>query len=122
MSKLFIFNCQVEGLQSRKDNTLKVVLGTQELAEGGKLLSLQNRLCTVGISPNEDLTKEDIELLESSKLGIDDLPGTKSQSQRLRNVLFVYWQQADGGYSDFNLYYQNRMDKIINNIKAKLEP
>lgn len=119
---MIILNAQVETIQSRKDNTLKVVLGTQEITEGGKLFPLQNRLCTVGISPNEDLTKEDIELLESSKLGIDDLPGTKSQSQRLRNVLFVYWQQADGGYSDFNLYYQNRMDKIINNIKAKLEP
>ena len=119
---MIILNAQVETIQSRKDNTLKVVLGTQEITEGGKLFPLQNRLCTVGISPNEDLTNEDIELLESSKLGIDDLPGTKSQSQRLRNVLFVYWQQADGGYSDFNLYYQNRMDKIINNIKAKLEP
>jgi len=119
---MIILNAQVETIQSRKDNTLKVVLGTQELTEGGKLFPLQNRLCTFGISPNEDLTKEDIELLESSKLGIDDLPGTKSQSQRLRNVLFVYWQQNDGGYSDFNLYYQNRMDKIINNIKAKLEP
>jgi len=119
---MIILNAQVETIQSRKDNTLKVVLGTQELTEGGKLFPLQNRLCTVGISPNEALTKEDIELLESSKLGIDDIPGTKSQSQRLRNVLFVYWQQADGGYSDFNLFYQNRMDKIIESIKAKLEP
>jgi len=119
---MIILNAQVETIQSRKDNTLKVVLGTQELTEGGKLFPLQNRLCTVGISPNEALTKENIELLESSKLGIDDIPGTKSQSQRLRNVLFVYWQQADGGYSDFNLFYQNRMDKIIESIKAKLEP
>lgn len=119
---MIILNAQIEGIQSRKDNTLKITLGTQELTEGGKLFPLQNRLCTVGISPNEALTKEDIELLESSKLGIDDLPGTKSQSQRLRNVLFILWQQADGGYSDFNLFYQNRMDKLIDSIKLKLEP
>ncbi len=118
---MITLNAQVETIQSRKDNTLKIVLGTQELTEGGKLFPLQNRLCIVGISPNEELTPEDIELLESSKLGIDDIPGSKSQSQRLRNVLFVYWQQNDGGYSDFNLFYQNRMDKIIESIKAKLE-
>jgi len=118
---MIILNAQVETIQSRKDNTLKVVLGTQELTEGGKLFPLQNRLCSVGISPNEDLTKEDIELLESSKLGIDDIPGTKSQAQRLRNTLFVLWQQNNGGYEDFNLFYQNRTDKIIDSIKAKLE-
>lgn len=122
MSKLITFNCQVETIQSRKDNTLKIILGTQELTEGGKLFPLQNKLCTIGIVANESLSQEDIELLQSSKLGIDDIPNSKSQSQRLRNVLFIYWKQNDGGYSDFNLFYQNRMDKIIDQIKSKLEP
>jgi hypothetical protein len=122
MSKLITFNCQVETIQSRKDNTLKIILGTQELTEGGKLFPLQNKLCTIGIVANDSLTQEDIDLLQSSKLGIDDIPNSKSQSQRLRNVLFIYWRQNDGGYSDFNLFYQNRMDKIIDQIKSKLEP
>jgi hypothetical protein len=122
MSKLITFNCQVETIQSRKDNTLKIILGTQELTEGGKLFPLQNKLCTIGIIANDSLTQEDIDLLQSSKLGIDDIPNSKSQSQRLRNVLFIYWKQNDGGYSDFNLFYQNRMDKIIDQIKSKLEP
>jgi hypothetical protein len=122
MSKLVTFNCQVETIQSRKDNTLKVVLGTQELTEGGKLFPLQNKLCTIGIVANEALSQEEIELLQSSKLGMDDIPNAKSPSQRLRNVLFIFWKQNDGGYSDFNLFYQNRIDKIIDSIKAKLEP
>ena len=121
MSKLITFNCQVETIQSRKDSTLKIVLGTQELIEGGKLFALQNRLCTIGISQNEALTKEDIELLQSSKLGLDDIPNAKSHSQRLRNTLFVLWQQGNGGYDDFNMFYANRMDKLIESIKSKLE-
>ena len=122
MSKLITFNVEVETIQSRKDNTLKIVLGTQELSEGGKLFPLQNKLCTIGIVANEALSQEDIEALQASKIKLDDVPNGKSPSQRMRNVLFVLWQQNNGGYDDFNLFYLNRMDKIIDQIKSKLEP
>ena len=122
MSNLITFNVEVETIQSRKDNTLKIVLGTQELTEGGKLFPLQNKLCTIGIVPNEALSQEDIEALQASKIKFDDVPNGKSPSQRMRNVLFILWQQNNGGYDDFNLFYLNRMDKIIDQIKAKLEP
>ena len=122
MSKLITFNVEVETIQSRKDNTLKIVLGTQELSEGGKLFPLQNKLCTIGIVANEALSQEDIEALQASKIKLDDVPNSKSPSQRMRNVLFILWQQNSGGYDDFNLFYLNRMDKIIDQIKSKLEP
>lgn len=122
MSKLITFNVEVETIQSRKDNTLKIVLGTQELSEGGKLFPLQNKLCTIGIVANEALSQEDIEALQASKIKLDDVPNSKSPSQRMRNVLFILWQQNKGGYDDFNLFYLNRMDKIIDQIKSKLEP
>ena len=122
MSNLITFNVEVETIQSRKDNTLKIVLGTQELSEGGKLFPLQNKLCTIGIVANEALSQEDIEALQASKIKLDDVPNSKSPSQRMRNVLFILWQQNSGGYDDFNLFYLNRMDKIIDQIKSKLEP
>lgn len=122
MSNLITLNCQIETIQSRKDNTLKIVLGTQELTEGGKLFPLQNKLCTIGIAPNEALTDQDIEILQASKIKLDDVPNGKSPSQRMRNVLFILWQQNNGGYEDFNLFYLNRMDRLIDQIKTKLEP
>lgn len=122
MSRLVVLNCQIETIQSRKDNTLKIVIGTQELTEGGKLFPLQNKLCTIGIAPNESLTEQDIELLQASKIKLEDVPNGKTPSQRMRNVLFVLWQQNNGGYEDFNLFYLNRMDKLIDQIKSKLDP
>ena len=116
------FNCEVEAIQSRKDNTLKIVLGTQELKEGAKLFSLQNKLCTIGIVPNLELTTDDIALLQSAKLGMDDLPTGKSQSQRLRNVLWIYSQQKGVPKEDFNDFYFRQMDKLIEHYKSKLEP
>lgn len=113
---------QIEGIQSRKDNTIKVVLGTQELkpSDGGKLLALSNKLCSIGIAPN-DLTPKEIKTLQESRLSIDDVPNGKSLSQRLRGVLFVYWQQHDTGFEEFNDFYADYMEKRITNIKSKLE-
>ena len=121
MSELVTFNCQVETIQSRKDNTLKVVLGTQELNEGGKLFPLQNKLCTIGIVPNEALTQADIEIIQSSNISLEDVPNGKTPSQRLRGALYVYFTQNETGYDDFNLFYANWMEKRIENVKSKLQ-
>jgi len=113
---------QLEKLETRGDNTVKLIFGTQELkpSDGGKLLALSNKLCSIGIAPN-DLTPEEIETLQQSKLSIDDVPNGKSQSQRLRGALFVYWKQHDTGFEEFNDFYSDYMEKKINQIKSKLE-
>jgi len=119
---MIVLKSQVEAIASRKDNTLKLVLGTQELSPSdcGQMFGLMNKLCTVGISAN-DLEKEDIETLQNAKLNIDDVPNGKSPSQRLRSVLFVYWQQHKTGFEDFNAFYTDYIEKKINQIKSKLE-
>ncbi len=111
----------VEGIQSRKDNTLKLTFGTQELKEGGKLFPLQNKLVTLGIAENE-LEPKDIEQLQDAKLSIEDVPNGKSQSQRLRSVLFIYWEQHDTPFNNFTDFYNDYTNKKINNVKSKLEP
>ena len=113
---------QIEGIQTRKDNTIKLTIGTQELkpSDGGKLLALNNKLCSIGIAPN-DLTPEEIKTLQESKLSIDDVPNGKSLSQQLRGVLYVYYTQHDTGFSEFNDFYADYMNKRITNIKSKLE-
>jgi hypothetical protein len=116
---MIILNAQVEGLSTRADRTVKIVIGTQENVKAAELFALQGQLVSIGISTNE-LKPEEIELLKDSKFEIDDIPDSKSPSQRLRNVLYRLWEQADGGYSDFNLYYLNKMETIINHYKDKL--
>jgi len=117
---MLILNAQVEGLSTRADRTVKIVIGTQENVKAAELFALQGQLVSIGISTNE-LKPEEIELLKDSKFEIDDIPDSKSPSQRMRNVLYRLWEQADGGYSDFNLYYLNKMEIIINHYKEKLD-
>lgn len=119
---LIILKAQIEGVQSRKDNTIKITIGTQELkpSDGGKLLALSNKLCSIGIAPN-DLTPEEIKTLQESRLSIDDVPNGKSLSQRLRGALYVYFTQHDTGFSEFNDFYSDYMEKKITNVKSKLQ-
>lgn len=44
----------------------------------------------------------------------------KTPSRRLRAVLFVLWRQQ-GSKGDFEIFYRERMDKLIEAVKAKLD-
>ena len=47
--------------------------------------------------------------------------GTKSQSQRLRDVIYVLYKQQ-GVKSDFETFYRLYLERLIEYVKSKLEP
>ncbi|MCP4649754.1 MAG: hypothetical protein GY853_06695 [PVC group bacterium] len=47
--------------------------------------------------------------------------GKKSQSQRLRDVYFLLWQQNKESYDDFNDYYKYKMELLIEHFKKQIE-
>ena len=110
---------QIEGISSRKDKTVKLTIGTQELnpSQAAELFNLSQQFCYVGIK-SETSTKDESELLDNLKTELDT---TKSPSQRLRGVLFLNYQQDSKGYKDFSTYYQSEMDKITEHYKNKLD-
>ena len=118
-AKTILLKATVENIASRKDNTLKITIGTQQLKEGAELFALQNELVSIGIS-RLNITQEDVELIAENKFGVDDVPNKKSQSQRLRGVLFLLSQQQ--GDVDSDVFYKRTMERIIEFYKAKLEP
>ena len=118
-TKTILLKATVENIASRKDNTLRITVGTQQLKEGAELFALQNELVSIGIS-RLNITQEDVELIAENKFGVEDVPNKKSQSQRLRGVLFLLGNQR--GETDFDSYYKRTMENIIEFYKAKLEP
>ncbi len=110
---------QIEGIATRKDRTILIRLGTQELSPGNaaELLGMGSALCYVAIK-TEDFGVEELEKLEAyeSEMG---KPG-KTLSKRLRDVLFRYWEEDQQGYTDFPAFYLAKMEKIIGHYKAKL--
>lgn len=116
---MITISAQIENLSSRADRSWKIVLGTQELTpqEIGTIGAMQNQIAFVAINPDPFTTKQK-EMIENTKAYLVD--GGKSQSQRLRGVLFVNWQNENLGYENFHDYYINQLDKIISHFKSKL--
>lgn len=107
----------VENVTTRKDKTVKITIGTQEISpeKAGQLFNLMNSLSVMYISPKEI---DDSEIEKVDKVNPD--LGGKTQSQRLRNVLFKLYEQDREGFSDFNNYYHNKTEAIITHFKGKI--
>jgi len=82
------FSAQIDGVTAKKDRTLSVKLGTQEMQseDSAFLLSLMEKQIWVAVSETP-LTHEDLEIPEV----IMEFKNDKSPSSRLRAVLFVYY-------------------------------
>lgn len=68
----------------------------------------------------ETLTKDEISEIDELDTDLYDNPKTKAQ--RLRNTLYVNWQQKSEGFDVFKDYYADKMEKLIQHYKDKLEP
>lgn len=110
---------QIEAIASRKDKTIKLTIGTQELhpSQASELFALNQQFCYLALKP-EYFTKEEMDSIEDLKT---DLDSVKTPSQRLRGILFINYQQDSKGYKDFNTYYIAMMEKICEFYKSKID-
>lgn len=108
----------IESISSRKDKTSKLIVGTQELTpdQAGQIYGLTQSFVYLAIKP--ELFSRD-ELTDVSELKTD-FDNIKTPSQRLRNILFVNYQQNPEGFQSFATYYQSKMDQICEHFKSKL--
>jgi len=109
----------IHKIETTTDKGLKLTVYTQEISPETKkdLFELLDKLgwlvfATAKVEP-EDL----VNLPEIKPEFRDD----KTPSQRLRAILFVYWEQ-NGSKGNFDDFYKDYIEKIIENIKGKLNP
>ena len=112
-----------ERLNRRKDKSCTLTFNTQ-LEESSRGLmemdELLNDSGTLYFKSSGNLTEQEIKALDVSEIQIEG----KSKSQRFRNVIYVYHNQLkDSGDTDkdFNSFYSEEMEKLINHYKSKLK-
>jgi len=107
----------VESINTRKDKSVKLVFGTQELnpVEAGQLFQYMNQLVTVYLSP-ASIDNREIEQIDKLEPELNN----KTQSQRIRAVLYLNHQQNPEGFKSFDEYYKSKTEKIIEHLKSKL--
>jgi hypothetical protein len=113
--KAIRFEALMTGFSSRVDQSLSFRGVTPELSTEEKvaLMNLQNVLCEVLMFPKDE---KDVDVLKVEKEVIH-----KSPSQRMRSVLFLLWKQT-GEELPFEVFYTQHMERIIDHLKAKLQP
>lgn len=109
----------VENVSTRKDGTLKIVFGCQEMgsSKSGELVSMQNKVVALYISQKETIPQSVLDTVDAVDV---DMPG-KTKSQRQRAVLYRIWELQKEGHKTFESYYSAKMESHITDLKGVLE-
>lgn len=115
MKALDLLNCEIGTVTSRKDHSVRLSIETAELTaeQSGILMSYHGIAARVLVAPHAGGDME-IEEVETERGAI------KTPSQRLRAVLFVWFQEQNPKDVSFNQFYENAMEKFINQVKEQL--
>jgi len=129
MSKnTIVFEGGIDNIRTLADNSLRVSLGTPELTPEtvGSMYSMLKQPGYVVIS-TMPISQKQLDAVESAT--VDREFENKTPSQRMRNVLYVLWEQQQPKetspegkttYVDFDLFYKRKMTELITFIKNKL--
>ena len=119
--KLLILPAQLESLRTRKDRTLTLMFGTQEISpdNGRDLFAINGQMVYLALKV-EEFTKGEVELLDNLKADIDDM-NLKTPGQRLRGVFYRLYEQNPEGFKSFTLYYDAKMEHLIKHYRDKIE-
>ena len=109
----------LESFRTLKDRTLKITFETSELTPE-QMSGLHSSLQQFGFMAfkKTDFGERDKAFLDTLKVDYDDTGKTKGQ--RLRGVLYRYWETDPQGYDVFDDFYNHHMEKLINHFKGKL--
>lgn len=116
---MILIPAQLESVSTRKDKTLKLTFGTNELSptQASELFGTANQFGYLAFK-EESFRREELDAVESLKSELDDT--LKKPSQRLRGVLFKCYEAESEGFNTFAKYYDSKMEQLINHFKNKL--
>ena len=112
--KTLVCDAIINGIRAKVDHSLGLSISTPELSSTEKAMFMEMQ----GI--NSRMTIEPLDEKPEGIEKIDKEVETKTQSQRLRAVIYVYWEQQ-GKKGTFEEFYRVTTEKIIDFIKGKLE-
>lgn len=118
----------LDSAHKKKDRSMKFTFSTdmeltgEELATGMEMVGDQAHFLIKPYENETFFTETEINKLDLPPLHVD--VDEKTPSQRLRNVLYVLWEQTEkhkenGRTSD--QFYRDQMERLVDYIKSKLQ-
>jgi hypothetical protein len=120
--QLLTIPCAIEAVSTRRDKTIKLVIGTQELTPEQMTELMSHWMGGVGVMAfkGEQFNYNDEQLLKNIKIDSADL-GSKTPSQRLRSALYVLFESNNEGHHDFHSFYTAMMERFIDMVKRRID-
>jgi len=102
----------------KKDRSVSLSFTTSLEQSSDEFVEIDKCLGQIGIiyfKVDGDLTQAEVDELDNVDIELEG----KTKSQRLRNVMYVMWEQSgEGNFKDF---YSIKMEEIIEHFKRKLD-
>ena len=115
--KIVQFAAIIDKIETMHDKSLKLkVITSRETTEQDKTTIFSFHQIEIWMALKmQELEPEDIKVRDERVE-----KAAKSQSQRLRAVLYVWWEQKKST-TDFESFYRTHMERIIQQVKDKLD-
>ena len=109
-------SAQIDGVTAKKDHTLSIKLGTQELSpdDTSKIFDHMGKQIWVAFAQTS-LSREDLDIPEV----VNDMD-KKTPSQRLRDRMAVYFKEKYNTFEGFDDWYKKALEKIGQGYLDKL--
>jgi hypothetical protein len=105
----------------RKDKSISITFITELEETSQDYIEIDQQLDQRGVlyfKPSGELTQKELDEIDN----VDVVNEGKSKSQRLRNVLYITWQQLGDKYdAPFETYYADTMEYVIGRYKSNLD-
>ncbi len=105
--------------RSLADKSLQLTFETQE-PDPELVSKIQQSLLIPGFIAFKPDEFRKLELDEIEKLKIEYDDNHKSQSWRIRAIIYKLWEQNNGGFDSFEMYYNHHTEKFIDHLKSRL--
>lgn len=119
-NKMVIFPFELGGMNTLKDGSMSIKINTPELSPTkiAQIMEMRNKQGFAAFRTLE-FTPEELKGMSEADMDLDLKKG-KSQSERLRNVLFALFKHTDPIGTDFPEFYRQNMERVIDHFKSKL--
>lgn len=112
------FSAQLEKTVKQKDGSLVLTIETQEMSpiDSAEIFELYNKQIWVAMAETA-IKESDLNIPKE----VSEFGDEKTPSERLRAVLYVYWDTKTDKKKTFEEWRRIAMEKIINHYKEKLD-
>lgn len=117
---MLIIPSTIEAISTRRDNTIKIVVGTQELSpeKEAELFRHKNKLGFIAFK-EASFQPDEVKLLTNIGDSVENIG--KTPSERIRNVLFILFNKNKEGYSNFDSFYKAKTEMYIEHLKKQID-